>query len=106
MSNTAETQPAGAPEPIRRGVFGRAVDVIDERLGIRAIEYPVPAHANTLGYSLGGLAAVALVILIVTGIALAQFYHPGPGGRQRVGSPHRHQRIFGPLGARCALLGR
>ncbi|MGZ4520900.1 MAG: hypothetical protein ACXVXW_10870 [Mycobacteriaceae bacterium] len=81
MSRTAETEPVPTgPEPTRRGVFGRAADAVDERLGIRAIEYPVPAHANTLGYSLGGLTAVALVILIVTGIVLAQFYHPGPGG--------------------------
>ena len=81
MSRTAETEPVPTgPEPTRRGLFGRAVDVVDERLGIRALEYPVPAHANTLGYSLGGLTAVALVILIVTGIVLAQFYHPGPGG--------------------------
>ena len=81
MSRTAETEPVPTgPEPTRRGVFGRAVDAVDERLGIRALEYPVPAHANTLGYSLGGLTAVALVILIVTGIVLAQFYHPGPGG--------------------------
>ena len=81
MSRTAETEPVPTgPELTRRGVFGRAADAVDERLGIRALEYPVPAHANTLGYSLGGLTAVALVILIVTGIVLAQFYHPGPGG--------------------------
>jgi ubiquinol-cytochrome c reductase cytochrome b subunit len=38
----------------------------------------VPAHANTVGYSLGGLTAFSLVILIVTGIILAQFYNPDP----------------------------
>ncbi len=60
------------------GVFRRTVDAIDERLGIRAIEYPVPAHANRLAFSLGGLTACALLILIATGIVLAQFYDPSP----------------------------
>ncbi|PXY28483.1 cytochrome B6 [Prauserella muralis] len=51
---------------------------MDDRLGIKAVQYPVPAHANTISYSLGGLTAVALLILTVTGIALAQFYNPDP----------------------------
>jgi ubiquinol-cytochrome c reductase cytochrome b subunit len=56
----------------------RALDAIDERLGIKALEYPVPEHANNLAWSLGGVSAVALGILIVTGILLAQFYNPIP----------------------------
>ena len=35
----------------------RALDAIDERLGIRAMEYPVPEHANNLAWSLGGVTA-------------------------------------------------
>src|SRR6266508_347253 len=71
--------PADAPAPApRAGRFRRAMDVVDDRLGIRAIQYPVPAHANTIAYSLGGLTAFALLILIVTGIVLAQFYDPNP----------------------------
>src|SRR6266508_3452875 len=71
--------PADAPAPApRAGRFRRAMDVVDDRLGIRAIQYPVPAHANTLAYSLGELTAFALLILIVTGIVLAQFYDPNP----------------------------
>ncbi len=78
MSHTIDT-PAAAPTPEPRpGRFRRAMDVVDDRLGIRAIQYPVPAHANTLAYSLGGLTAFALLILIVTGIVLAQFYNPDP----------------------------
>ncbi len=38
----------------------RALDVVDERLGIRALEYPVPEHANKLAWSLGGVTAAAL----------------------------------------------
>ncbi len=56
----------------------RAIDAIDERLGIRALEYPVPEHANKLAWSLGGVTAAALLILIVTGIVLVQFYNPVP----------------------------
>lgn len=62
----------------RRRWARRALDTIDDRLGIRAVQYPVPAHANTIGYSLGGLTAVMLFVLIVTGIVLAQFYNPDP----------------------------
>ena len=60
------------------GRLRRAVDVVDERLGIRALEYPVPEHANNLAWSLGGLTAFSFVLLIVTGVLLAQFYSPVP----------------------------
>ena len=51
---------------------------LDERLGLQAISYPVPEHANSLGYTLGGITFTGFLILIVTGIYLAQFYHPDP----------------------------
>jgi len=51
---------------------------VDERLGISALRYPVPRHANTVAWTLGGLTLAALVILVVTGILLAQFYTPTP----------------------------
>ena len=54
------------------------MDVVDERLGIRALEYPVPEHANNLAWSLGGITAASFVVLIGTGILLAQFYSPVP----------------------------
>ena len=56
----------------------RAVSAVDERLGLDALRYPVPEHANNLAWSLGGLTAVALVVLIVTGVLLSQFYSPQP----------------------------
>ena len=67
------TEPTG-----RRSRRARAVDAIDERLGLKALQYPVPEHANNLGWSLGGLTAAALMILIATGIILTQFYTPTP----------------------------
>ncbi|NMM23721.1 MAG: cytochrome bc complex cytochrome b subunit [Phycicoccus sp.] len=54
------------------------LDALDERLGISALEYPVPEHANNLAWSLGGITAASLGILIVTGILLVQFYSPVP----------------------------
>ena len=56
----------------------RLLDAVDERLGLHALQYPVPEHANNLGWSLGGLTATSLVVLIVTGIVLAQFFNPMP----------------------------
>ncbi len=56
----------------------KVIDVIDDRLGIKALEYPVPEHANNLAWSLGGVTAASFGLLIVTGIVLAQFYDPVP----------------------------
>ena len=61
-----------------RSRFRRTVDVLDDRLGIKALEYPVPEHANSVAWSLGGITAFAFVVLIVTGILLVQFYAPVP----------------------------
>ena len=51
---------------------------LDERLGLDALSYPVPAHANSLAYTLGGITAFGMLVLVVTGVYLAQFYHPHP----------------------------
>jgi ubiquinol-cytochrome c reductase cytochrome b subunit len=62
----------------RPGWLRRSVDAVDERLGIDALRYPVPEHANNLAWSLGGLTLVSFVVLLVTGVYLAQFYNPVP----------------------------
>lgn len=64
--------------PARRGLARRTLDVVDERMGVRALEYPVPEHANNVAWSLGGVTAFAFVILLVTGVLLVQFYSPQP----------------------------
>src|SRR3990172_6336474 len=51
---------------------------LNERLGLQGIAYPVPEHANSLPYILGSITLTGFVILFVTGIYLAQFYHPHP----------------------------
>ena len=73
MANLTTTRPV---EHVSRG--RRFVGAVDERLGLDALRYPVPEHANNLAWSLGGLTAVSLVILIATGVVLAQFYDPTP----------------------------
>lgn len=64
--------------PPHRGRARRALDVIDDRLGIGALGYAVPEHANSLAWSLGGVTAAAFGVLVVTGILLVQFYSPTP----------------------------
>ncbi len=53
-------------------------DALRERLGLDGLAYPVPDHANTLAYSLGGITLVGFAILILSGVFLAQYYHPHP----------------------------
>jgi ubiquinol-cytochrome c reductase cytochrome b subunit len=52
---------------------------LDERLGLGAFHYEVPQHGNTILYTLGGVTLGGILILIVTGIYMTQFYHPHPG---------------------------
>lgn len=76
---SSQTRPApGEAAPQRPGRLRRIVDAVDERTGIKALSYPVPEHANNLSWSLGGLTAVSFLLLLVTGIYLAQFYNPMP----------------------------
>lgn len=68
----------GVAEASRRKWWGRALDVVDERMGIKALAYPVPEHANNLTWSLGGLTLVSFLVLLISGVYLAQFYAPMP----------------------------
>jgi ubiquinol-cytochrome c reductase cytochrome b subunit len=63
---------------IGRGRWRRVWEAIDERLGLSGLAYPVPAHANGIGYILGGITFFGFLILAATGFWLAQFYHPTP----------------------------
>ena len=55
----------------------RVFDALDERLGLKGLQYPVPEHANKLAYSLGGVTLITFVLMVVTGVYLTQFYNPG-----------------------------
>lgn len=64
---------AAAPRRVRRGAWGW----LDDRLGLAGLRYPVPEHGNSLAYTLGGITVVSFVLLVATGIYLAQYYDPG-----------------------------
>jgi len=64
-----------ATEPRPRPAVG---EWLWERLGLEGLAYSVPQHANRLPYTLGGITLTGFVILFLTGIYLAQFYHPHP----------------------------
>lgn len=66
---------SGSPPAAR---WRRAWSAIDERLGLTGLAYPVPAHANGIGYILGGITFFGFLILAASGVWLAQFYHPTP----------------------------
>jgi ubiquinol-cytochrome c reductase cytochrome b subunit len=50
------------------------------RLGLAALRYPIPAAAASLRYSLGAFTLACFVVLVLTGLWLAQFYNPSPAG--------------------------
>jgi ubiquinol-cytochrome c reductase cytochrome b subunit len=67
-------------EPVEQPTsrWRRAVDAVDERMGLKALAYEVPEHANNLAWSLGALTAISFFTLAVTGIYIAQWYYPMP----------------------------
>src|SRR6266516_1752321 len=70
MTRIDRTDETGQAGEVGTSRSRRLVAAIDDRLGLDAIRYPVPEHANNLAWSLGGLTAVCLALLIVTGAAL------------------------------------
>jgi len=80
----SETAPAESAVATSTPADGRSrrqrlVDALDERLGLRALQYPIPEHANKLAYSLGGVTLITFVLMVITGVYLTQFYNPEPG---------------------------
>ena len=73
MTHTTSEQ-LGPTDHSRRGLWAW----LDDRLGLSGLRYPVPAHANSVAYTLGGITLASFVGLVVTGIYLAQFYDPRP----------------------------
>lgn len=59
-----------------RGRLDEAWRFLDHRLGLGGLRYPVPQHANSVWYTLGGLTLLLFGVLVATGIYLAQFYDP------------------------------
>ena len=51
---------------------------IHERLALHGLDYPIAPIANRLAYMLGGLTFFGILLLIVTGVLLDQYYNPNP----------------------------
>ena len=49
-----------------------------QRLGLHLLEYEIPVHSNSIKYSLGGMTMTSFVVLVASGILLAQFFNPTP----------------------------
>ena len=64
-------------EPAQLGSPPR-VGRVRERLALDGLDYPIAPTANRLAYMLGGLTFFGILILIVTGILLDQYYNPNP----------------------------
>lgn len=58
----------------------RGADWLVSRLALSALDYRIPKAANRWTYMLGGLTGFLIVVLIATGLYLAQFYSPTPAG--------------------------
>lgn len=74
---TTEERPDATPAAPRSRTR-RMLDAIDERLGVKGLQYPVPEHANKLAYSLGGLSLITFLIMVGSGIFLTQYYDSDP----------------------------
>lgn len=68
------------PASASRSLWRTTWSWVDERAGLSSLAYPVPAHANALGYTLGGISFVGFLVLAATGFWLIQFYDPAPDG--------------------------
>lgn len=77
-TSTQDRASTGEAPAARPSLPRRALAVVDDRMGLSGLRYPVPEHANRLSWSLGGLTATSLVVLIITGILLTQYYVPDP----------------------------
>lgn len=51
---------------------------LQERFPLSTFGYEVPPHANSFLFSLGGITLLSVIVLIITGVILAQFYTPDP----------------------------
>jgi ubiquinol-cytochrome c reductase cytochrome b subunit len=58
--------------------MGKLLSAVNNRLGGSELAYPVPEHANSVKYMLGGVTLFCILTAVFSGIILAQFYNPDP----------------------------
>ena len=59
---------------------GKLRGALEERLAIGALDYEVPKSTDHWKYMLGGMTAFLILVIIVTGLYMAQFYNPTTQG--------------------------
>lgn len=69
--------PVNEQTPVRGGGSRRA---LDERLGLSGLDYEIPQEAQRWTHLLGGLTAFFILLLILSGVYLGQFYDPTSSG--------------------------
>lgn len=69
--NVPDAEGAVAGSPIRP-------PFVRERLALHELDYPIAPTANRLAYMLGGLTFFGILLLVVTGVLLDQYYNPNP----------------------------
>ncbi len=74
MAETERSKAAGDPAVDGGGAW------IEERLALASLDYEIPKRANRWTYMLGGLTAFFIVVLVLTGAYMGQFYNPTPLG--------------------------
>lgn len=61
-------------EPVVRSQTG----FLERWFKISRLAYPVPPHARTLPYTLGGITFIGFLLLFMSGLLLGQFFNPDP----------------------------
>ncbi|HEX7051806.1 MAG TPA: cytochrome b N-terminal domain-containing protein [Longimicrobiales bacterium] len=75
-----ESRPQEAPAVARPTRVRDEAGPVEARLAWHALRYPIAPTANRLPYMLGGLTFFGLVLLVVTGVILDQYYDPSATG--------------------------
>lgn len=75
MQGDVQAPPAAPPD-----TASQRHGPVKERLAWSALEYRIAPVANRLPYMLGGLTFFCIIVLIVTGVILDQFYDANPTG--------------------------
>lgn len=71
QADVASVAAKPANDPVQRGYA-------HQRLALDQLDYPIAPSANRLAYMLGGVTFFGLILLIVTGVLLDQYYNPNP----------------------------
>lgn len=58
--------------------MNKYIEKLDQWTRFSHLSFPVPAHSNQLGYSLGGITLLGFILLFISGLFMTQFIDPQP----------------------------